>query len=115
MSDLAIREVITIGNDDPPREVVVRELTPALLRKLLVGSSLSSVPTDEEGVARMQIDAWLFEDCRLSDLVAFTDLTIEQVEALPPSQLKVIKKKVKDLNPDFFSALGRMAAVRSGH
>lgn len=113
MSELAIKAVATIGKGDSARDVVVKELTPAMLRGLLSSASLSKQPSTDDEAARMQVDAWLFEDCRLSDLVAFTDLTLEQVEALPPSQLKVIKQKVKEINPDFFSALERMAKARS--
>lgn len=113
MNDLALKDVLTIGSDEAKREIVVRELTPALLRKLLLNTSLLGVPSTEEESARIQIDAWLFEECRLSDLVQFTNLSIDEIEALPPSQLKVIKKRVKELNPDFFGALERMAKARS--
>ena len=112
MSELAIKTVCTIGTGESTRDVVVKELTPAILRSVLLSSALNKPPTTDEDAARSQIDAWLLEDCRLSDLVAFTDLSLEQVEALPPSQLKIIKQKVKDINPDFFGALERMAKAR---
>lgn len=109
MSDLAMKEVVDIGG----REVIVRELTPASVRRLLMAAPLPAVDAGEEAFAAYRIDAWLFEECRLSDLAVFTNLSQTELEGLPPSQLRKLIAEAKRLNPDFFNALDRMAKARS--
>lgn len=111
MADLALKEIIDIG----VREVIVRELTPAGARKLLMANPLPSPDAGEEAFAAYRLDAWMFEECRISDLTVFTNLTQTDLEALPPSQIRKLISEAKRLNPDFFSALERMAKAQSSY
>ncbi len=108
MSELAMSAVVNLGE----REVIVRELTPAGARRLLMANPLPAPDAGEEAFAAYRVDAWLFEECRISDLTVFTSLGQSELEALPPSQLRKLISKARELNPDFFSALERMAKAR---
>ncbi|WP_462383390.1 hypothetical protein [Pseudomonas sp. Marseille-QA0892] len=115
MSDLAVKAVVTVGEGSGRRDIVVTELTPALMRQVLMNNPWPGDQPDDEAVARYQVDVWLFDDCRLSDLAVFTNLTIFDLEALPPSQLRKVLSKAKEINPDFFSALDRMKSAQPKH
>jgi hypothetical protein len=78
-------------------EVVCRELTVARLRALLAAAPEMDV-----------VRGFLFEDMRLDDLPAMTNLTPEQIEALPPSALSVVIAGCREANPDFFGMLARL-------
>lgn len=113
MSDMAAKGVATIGEGKNSRDVVVSEITPAKMRELLMARPWPGEDASQEAMARYQVDVWLFEDCRLTDLALFTSLPLTELEEIPPSQLKKLLAKAKELNPDFFSALGRMAEAQS--
>lgn len=113
MSELAAKGVVTIGEGDTRRDVVVTEITPAQMRQVMLSTLWPGDDADAEALARYQVDVWLFEGCRLTDLAMFTSLSLVELEDLPPSQLKKLLAKAKELNPDFFSALGRMAEAQS--
>jgi len=53
MSDLAMKEVVDIGG----REVIVRELTPASVRRLLMAAPLPAVDAGEEAFAAYRVDS----------------------------------------------------------
>lgn len=115
MSDLAAKGVVTLGEGEGKVEVIVSELTPGQMRQMLLTSPWPGEDASEEDVARYRVDVWLFEECRLSDLALYTNLKITELEALPPTQLRKLLAKAKELNPDFFGALGRMAEAQSKH
>lgn len=115
MSDLAAKGVVTVGEGDASRDVVVSELTPLQMRQMLLASPWPGDEASEEDLARYRVDVWLFEECRLSDLAIYTGLKVAELEAMPPTQLRKLLAKAKELNPDFFSALGRMAEAQSKH
>lgn len=108
MSDMAAKGVVTISD----RDIVVSELTPAQMRQVMLANPWPGDDADEEAVARYHLDVWLFEDCRLTDLSIFTGLPLAELEAMPPTALRKILAKAKELNPDFFSALERMGKVQ---
>ena len=54
------------------------------------------------------VDEALFEECSVSDIRRMTSLSIEQVDALRPSQLREVIATCKELNPDFFGFRGRL-------
>lgn len=113
MSDLAARAVATIGAGETARDVVVYELTPAQMRQMLMKSSYPGEGATAEAMARYQIDQMLFEECSITDLSLFSRLPVAELEELPPSQLKKLLEKAKELNPDFFSALARLEKRQS--
>ncbi len=105
MSDLAAKAVVTIGEGKAARDIPVTELTPAGMRQMLLADPWPGADASAEQLARYQIDVSLFKECRLTDLAVFTGLPLREVEEIPPSQLRKLLDKAKDLNPDFFSAL----------
>ncbi|MBU1282706.1 MAG: hypothetical protein KJ989_12965 [Gammaproteobacteria bacterium] len=113
MSDLAARGVATIGAGETARDVVVYELTPAQMRQVLMNLNWPGEDADKEALARYQIDQALFEECSITDLALFSRLPVTELEELPPSQLKKLLEKAKELNPDFFSALARLEKRQS--
>jgi hypothetical protein len=115
MSDLVARAVATIGSGETARDVVIYELTPAQMRQVLIGSGWPGEGADAEALARYQIDQMLFEECTLSDLALFSRLPIAELEGIPPTELRKLLAKAKELNPDFFSALARMQKRQSAH
>lgn len=78
-------------------EVVCRELTVGRLRALLAAQPEMDVVRD-----------LLFEDVRLGDLPVLTNLTIDQIEDLPPSALRLVVAGCREANPDFFAMLARL-------
>ncbi len=113
MSELAAKGVATIGEGDTKRDVVVSELTPAQMRQVMLASPWPGAEATPEAMARYQVDVWLFKDCRLTDLAMFTNLPLAELEEIPPSQLKKLLAKAKEMNPDFFDAQVRMAEAQS--
>lgn len=83
-------------------EVVCRELTVGQLRGVIA----SDISTDILG-------SLLFEDVRLSNLEAMTNLTAEQIEGLEPSLLREVISGCKEANPDFFAMLARAASPQA--
>jgi len=115
MSESAAKGVVTIGKGDSARDVVVSELTVAQMRQLLMANPWPGDDADAEALAHYQLDVQLFEDCRLTDLSIMANLSREQLGELTGSELRKILGKAKELNPDFFAALGRLAKAQGGH
>ncbi|MNR39359.1 hypothetical protein D3C85_1575660 [compost metagenome] len=113
MSDMAAKGVVTIGEGDSKRDIVVSELTPAQMRQVILANPWPGDEAEPESYAGYQLDSHLFEDCRLTDLAIFTGLKVSDFDNIPPSQLRKILAKAKELNPDFFGAMARMAAHRA--
>ena len=113
MSELAATGVVTIGEGASARHIPVIELTPAGMRQLLLSDPWPGDEAPAEALARYRIDVALFEECRLTDLAVFTGLPLSELEDIPPSQLRKILSKAKDLNPDFFRALRKGGEAQS--
>lgn len=96
----ALVRQIALG--DPPRTVVVRELTVGELRAWLKGLEAKLARGD-------LIDALLLEDFALLDFALFTDLPPGAIDELAPSQLRELLAVIQEVNPDFFAMAGRMA------
>lgn len=90
---------------DIDRDVVCRELTVAEIRALF-----ECAPAD-------QVDAFLLPGISLTELSAMTDLSLEDMAALPPSQLEKVLADCREVNPYFFDMQARLekllAAARS--
>jgi len=95
MSDLSSSRVLNL--DD--REIIVRELTVAGVRQMLLPDASDDV-----------LGSALFEEVRLVDLCLMTSLTSEDIEALRPSQLRLVLEACRELNRDFFAMLARAAS-----
>lgn len=113
MSDLAASATVTIGQGRSARDILVYELTPKQMRELLLNNPWPGPEAGQDEIWRYQIDMKLFEDCSLSDLALITRLPLASVEDIPPTQLRKIIAKAKEINPDFFSALERLADPQS--
>lgn len=97
MSELSSSRVLNLDG----REVIVRELTVAGVRKMLMPDATDDV-----------VGAALFEEVRLVDLQRMTSLSTEDVEALRPSQLRQVLDACREMNRDFFAMLARLASIQ---
>lgn len=97
MSDMGKVVVKKIGGID----VICRELTVGQLRGLMSTKLEGDLVAD-----------FLFEDVRISDLEQLTNLSRQQLESFPPSELRQVVAACKEANPDFFAMLARVAEAR---
>lgn len=97
MSELSSSRVLNLDG----REVIIRELTVAGVRQMLMPDGTDDV-----------VGAALFEEVRLVDLQRMTSLSTEDVEALRPSQLRQVLDACREMNRDFFAMLARLASIQ---
>ena len=92
-------------------KVVVRRVggIDVVCRELTVGQVRGIMQTDVEGDL---VTDCLFSEVRLHDLELLCGLTREQIDALRPSELRVVVEACKEANPDFFAMLARVAEAR---
>lgn len=95
MSEAAGRKLIRLGELD----VVVKEITVADARALLA----------REGGELDMVRENLFADLSLSDLTVFTNLTVEQMDGMLPSQLREAVDAVIEMNRHFFELVARLS------
>ena len=84
--------------------VAVRELTVAEIRaalKMEESDGKSSADTDA-------VDMFLFADISLPDICRMTDLTLEKMAELKPSELRQVAESCREVNADFFALRGRV-------
>lgn len=112
MSDASGKAVVTVGKGDSVFDVVVSELTVAQMRQVIMSNPWPGEGASEEDLAHYQLENYLFEDCRLCDLSVMANLDKASLSGLTGSELRKILAKAKELNPDFFAAVGRMHAAR---
>lgn len=79
------------------KEVVIREVTVTIARQLLQ-------PDPDLDF----LNAALFKDVRLNDLVLLTSLERAEIEEMYPSDLRKVIEASKAKNPDFFEMLARV-------
>lgn len=96
-----LQALVVIDLEGSSRTVIVRELTVARFRQWLADAVTSR--------SRDYVLAELHAARDAADLVVFTDLVPDEIEALTPSQISVLWGKAEELNPDFFVLLGRVA------
>jgi len=113
MTDLAASQPVKVGSGTAARDILVYELTPLEYRKILLGTASLADDADVESIARYQIDQALLADVSLSDLALFVRLPVAELEVLPAGALKKLLAKAKEMNPDFFDALARLASLQS--
>ena len=92
------------------REVVIRELTVGEIRQWLTEGWLADIESMADAV-----DAALFGDFTLPDLLRLTDLTRNEIDGATPADLAAIWARAKAVNADFFQMrelrLEKMAAA----
>lgn len=84
--------------------VTVRELTMGEIRGWLAENEQDRRVLDPLGDL-------LFEDCTFDDLLHFCDVTREQIEAMPPSDVRLLIDTAREVNPDFFSLKDRLLSL----
>lgn len=84
------------------KTVQVKELTVGEIRAWLKDSGM---------VSGDLVDAALFEEFSLPDLLHMTDLTAAAIDELLPSDLQKVFAVVKEVNPDFFAMRSRALAL----
>lgn len=84
------------------KEITVRELTVGEIRAWLAEAEAA----DADGVD--VVGALLFDDLALADLARMTDISVQDMDALPLSTINQIKGAAKTLNPNFFALRGKI-------
>lgn len=92
-----IREIEVGG-----RKVQVRELTVGEIRAWMKDSGM---------VSGDLVDAALFEEFSLPDLLRMTDLTTDDVAGMAPSELRQVFAVAEEVNADFFGMRSRALAL----
>ena len=87
------------GNTVTVRELTVAEIRSAL--KMEESDGKTSADTDA-------VDMFLFEDISLPDICRMTDLTLEKMSELKPSELRQVAEACQEVNSDFFALRGRV-------
>jgi hypothetical protein len=84
--------------------VKIQELTVAEIR-----DALKMEESDGKSAADSDaVDMFLFEDISLPDIRRMTDLTIEKMAGMKPSELRQVAETCREVNSDFFSLRGRV-------
>ncbi|WP_316856198.1 hypothetical protein [Ralstonia mannitolilytica] len=81
------------------RELTVQEVR-AWFARMRDGSQVPDV-----------VDALMFRDVSVADILATTDLTAEAFAALTPSEVRALIEKIKEVNPDFFELRARLEEI----
>lgn len=85
------------------RSVSVYELTVSDVRDW--------VAEHEAGKVVDPLHCLVFDDCSLPDLARMSDMTVEEMEVLGPSELEPLRAKARALNPHFFRVREALAGV----
>lgn len=94
------RKIEVAGRTVTIREVTLKDYR-AWLKDVIDQSKQEEIPL-------YSVDRDLFEDMALTDLPRFSDLTLEQIDEMRPSELHEVIAAIKEVNPDFFVMRGRM-------
>ena len=92
-------KTITVG--DPEREVIIRETTVAEIRVWL---------QEMERLRTEQIDFvthGLLNEASLSDITMMSNLTMEDLDGMVPSEIREVIAACQEINPDFFTIRSR--------
>jgi hypothetical protein len=93
---MALKQSVPLGEIT----VQVRELTVGEIRQLL--------KTMAEGGDGDLVEYALLEEIGLRELQLMTDLELEIIEDLAPSQLRQVFEACREINKDFFALRGRI-------
>lgn len=89
------------------RTVTVRELTVAEIRRWLLDMSDDAAAETDVDV----VDQLLLDDVALGDIARMTDLPVDEMDAMSPSDLRALAKVCRELNADFFSLRDRLVGI----
>lgn len=96
-----MRRSKTIQVGDPSREVTIREPTVAEMRNWLAEMDrLKNEPIDF-------VTHGLLNDASLMDIVLMSNLTLEDLDGMVPSEIKEVIAVCQEINPDFFTIRSR--------
>ncbi|MBF0437461.1 MAG: hypothetical protein HQL77_19155 [Magnetococcales bacterium] len=96
-----MRRTKTVTLGDPPRNVMIREPTVAEMRNWLIElDRLKDEPIDF-------VTHGLFNDASLTDIVLMSDLSLEDLNGMVPSEIRKLITACQELNPDFFTIRSR--------
>jgi len=93
------------------RTVTVYELTVAEVRQWLKELAGRKGEGEKRDAADLAVDAGLYEDMQLEEIARMTDLTVEDMDAMTPSELRVVADACKEANAHFFAMRERLAAL----
>lgn len=93
---MALKQTVSLGEIN----VQVRELTVGEIRQLL--------KTMAEGADGDLVEYAILEEIGLRELQLMTDLELEIIEDLAPSQLREVYQACREINKDFFALRGRV-------
>lgn len=113
MSDSAAKGVVSVGAEGSRRDIVVSELTVAQMRQVMMLNTWPGDDASQDDLMHYRLDNCLLDGCRLSDLGVMANLKKEEISQLTGGELRKVLAKAKELNPDFFGALARLAAAQS--
>ncbi|MBF0273566.1 MAG: hypothetical protein HQL98_16095 [Magnetococcales bacterium] len=99
MTTMRRTKSITLG--DPAREVIIREPTVAEMRNWLV--ELEKLKTSTIDF----VTHGLFNDASLTDIVLMSNLSLAELDALVPSEIRILIDACQEMNPDFFTVRRR--------
>ncbi len=84
--------------------VTIRELTVSEIRSALKMEESDGKTSDKTDA----VDMFLFEDISLPDICRMTDLSLEKMAELKPSELRQVAEACREVNSDFFALRGRV-------
>lgn len=89
------------------QQVTARELTTLEVRSWL--------KSQQHAPEFSVVDNFLFakEEVTTGDMLLMSDVTAEQLDALPPSELKSLADAIKEVNPHFFEMRRRLLTIGS--
>lgn len=97
-----MRRTKTLTLGEPPREVIFRELTVAEIRNWL-----AALEKAEGGVVDF-VSEGLLEEGSLSDVVLMSELSMEELDRMAPSEIEALIPVCRELNPRFFTLRNRL-------
>lgn len=103
---MAAERKVQIGE----REFSVRELTVQEIRALTFRGEIAS-PTAEDEKAVEQIGWLLFDDIKFIDLLDMSSVTLADLGAMRPSEIRTLAAAVKEVNADFFDFRRRFRSI----
>lgn len=94
-----IREIEVAG-----LKIQVRELT---LKEIRAWFKSVSSPENSNDL----VDATLFEEFSVSDLLVLTDLSMERIDGMTPTDVREVVAVAKEVNADFFAMRNRLVGL----
>ena len=86
------------------RRITARELDVSEVRAHLAGAGAAAAEVDAVGVL-------LFDGISFADLTAMSDVTLDELGRLAPSEIKDIISACREVNADFFAMMARLAKL----